>query len=149
MTKHKEKSKLIKCYHVNTDTEYLGSDEAKKEAVEKEYAFYKKEEPKQECDKCFGTGEDQINDIGYKKCNNCNGKGEIPKQETLEEAATNYTIDFTTMSAFKLGAKWQAERMYSEEDMINFHKWAYQKNRLEECDKTTKELLKEWFKKYK
>ena len=37
------------------------------------------------------------------------------------------------------------ERMYSEEeDMINFHKWAYQKNRIEESDKTTKELLKEW-----
>jgi hypothetical protein len=35
-----------KCYHVNTYTEYLGSDEAKKEAVEKGYAFYKKEETK-------------------------------------------------------------------------------------------------------
>jgi hypothetical protein len=32
------------------------------------------------------------------------------KQETLEEAATNYTIDFATMSAFKLGAKWQQEQ---------------------------------------
>ncbi len=42
---------------------------------------------------------------------------EEPKQETLEEAAENYTIDFATMSAFKLGAKWQSERSYSEEDM--------------------------------
>ena len=41
------------------------------------------------------------------------------KEETLEEAADNYTIDFATMSAFKLGAKWQAEIMYSEEDMRN------------------------------
>ena len=32
------------------------------------------------------------------------------KRETLEEAATNYTIDFATMSAFKLGAKWQQEQ---------------------------------------
>jgi len=39
--------------------------------------------------------------------------------------------------------------MYSEEDMINFHKWAYQKNRIEECDKTTKGLLKEWFEQFK
>ena len=41
-------------------------------------------------------------------------------KETLEEAATNYTIDFATMSAFKLGAKWQQEQdknKYSEEDM--------------------------------
>jgi arsenate reductase-like glutaredoxin family protein len=45
---------------------------------------------------------------------------EEPKQETLEEAATNYTIDFATMSAFKLGAKWQQEQdknKFSEEDI--------------------------------
>jgi len=40
------------------------------------------------------------------------------KQETLEEAAENYTIDFATMSAFKLGAKWQQERSYSEEEVL-------------------------------
>jgi alpha-L-fucosidase len=39
------------------------------------------------------------------------------EQETLEEAAENYTIDFATMSAFKLGAQWQQERMYSEEEV--------------------------------
>jgi hypothetical protein len=55
----------------------------------------------------------------------------------------------TFLEGLELGAKWQAERMYSEEDMINFHKWAYQKNRIEESDKTTKELLKEWFEPYK
>lgn len=42
-----------------------------------------------------------------------------------------------------------AKRMYSEEDMIAFHKWAYFKNRFEESDKTTKELLSEWFEKFK
>jgi hypothetical protein len=44
------------------------------------------------------------------------------KRETLEEAATNYTIDFATMSAFKLGAKWQQEQdknKYSEEEVID------------------------------
>jgi hypothetical protein len=73
------------------------------------------------------------------------------KQETLEEAAKKQwgNIHRTGVLGFIEGAKWQAERMYSEEDMINFHKWAYQKNRIEESDKTTKELLKEWFEQFK
>jgi hypothetical protein len=51
--------------------------------------------------------------------------------KTLEEAAENYNDDFQIksgskvphiknqhiMNHFKAGAKWQAERMYSEEDM--------------------------------
>jgi NAD(P)H-dependent flavin oxidoreductase YrpB (nitropropane dioxygenase family) len=92
---------------------------------------------------------------------------EEPKQETLEEASirlvpnrtlktpfgTPYEITPTReRNTFKKGAKWQQEqdkKMYSEEDMINFHKWAYQKNRIEESDKTTKELLKEWFEQFK
>jgi hypothetical protein len=84
------------------------------------------------------------------------------KEETIEEAAErlfnnfqkeNPIISKKDIRPFKLGfikgTKWQSERMYSEEDMINFHKWAYQKNRIEESDKTTKELLKEWFEPYK
>jgi hypothetical protein len=43
----------------------------------------------------------------------------------------------------------QQEKMYSEEDMIAFHKWAYFKNRFEESDKTTKELLSEWVEQFK
>jgi len=50
---------------------------------------------------------------------------------------------------FKKGANWVANKMYSEEDMIKFHKWAYLKNRVEESDKTTKELLSEWFEQFK
>ena len=85
----------------------------------------------------------------------------MSKQETLEEAAMSYldrtyslSYERTTWQklhekTFAAGAKWQAERMYSEEDMINFHKWAYQKNRIEESDKTTKELLNEWFEQFK
>ena len=40
----------------------------------------------------------------------CECESEEPKQETLDEAAESYTIDFATWSAFKLGAKWQSER---------------------------------------
>jgi hypothetical protein len=43
------------------------------------------------------------------------------KQETLEEAANNWiknTSEFLSVkNGFIEGAKWQAERMYSEEDM--------------------------------
>jgi len=50
------------------------------------------------------------------------------KQETLEEAADNFANDCTLVSdtasheAFIAGAKWQAERMYSEEDVQNLIK---------------------------
>jgi hypothetical protein len=46
------------------------------------------------------------------------------KQETLEQAADRLVYDsteenkgFPQIKAFILGAKWQAERMHSEEDM--------------------------------
>lgn len=58
------------------------------------------------------------------------------KQETLEEAAERLyptTIDSYTDNGldlsegerfiFKAGAEWQAERMYTEEDMIEFSEW--------------------------
>jgi len=49
---------------------------------------------------------------------------EEPKQETLEEAALRYNplkkLDGEFIrQAFKEGAKWQAERMYSEEELKN------------------------------
>ncbi len=49
-------------------------------------------------------------------------------QETLEEASWRYNpvkkLDGEFIrQAFKEGAKWQAERMYSEEDMIAFAEW--------------------------
>jgi len=44
--------------------------------------------------------------------------------ETLEEAAENMWLDpiqnLTSKMSFIQGAKWQQERSYSEEDMINF-----------------------------
>jgi len=50
---------------------------------------------------------------------------EIVKQETLEEVAEKriptstsiWDLTETRRSDFKAGAKWQAKRMYSEEDM--------------------------------
>ena len=48
------------------------------------------------------------------------------KQETLEEAAENYvrnesdvTLKLISKYSFKDGTKWQAERMYSEEEVFN------------------------------
>jgi hypothetical protein len=50
----------------------------------------------------------------------CNPKEE-PKQETLEEAAESYAKPFENrfwvVATFKEGAKWQQERMYSEEEV--------------------------------
>jgi len=46
----------------------------------------------------------------------------MSKQETLEEAAARYTCGWgenDDEKAFIAGAKWQAERMYSEKDMRN------------------------------
>jgi hypothetical protein len=45
------------------------------------------------------------------------------EQETLEEAADNWVgkpIIGTRRESFIAGAKWQAERMYSEEDMNKY-----------------------------
>ena len=53
-----------------------------------------------------------------------------PKQETLEEVAAKHfnkevfvegvTIQYALQEAFITGAKYQAERMYSEEDMTEY-----------------------------
>lgn len=56
----------------------------------------------------------------------------VKSKETLEEAAENYTKDGTkhymektnVQLGFIEGAKWQQERMYSEEDMIAFGNFA-------------------------
>jgi hypothetical protein len=57
--------------------------------------------------------------VGMVGCGKCGGK-EL-KKETLEEGYERVydSIDYTEFdfTSFKLGAKWQAERMYSEEDL--------------------------------
>ena len=73
----------------------------------------KKEEPKQVCENC---------NIEISKYGCACGKQEEPKQETIEEAAENYIKEldvqhYISQEDFILGAKWQSERMYSEEEV--------------------------------
>jgi hypothetical protein len=62
---------------------------------------------------------------------------EEPKQETLEEAADSYSSNpifrmgtprQDIKRGFELGAKWQSERMYNEEDMKQFAEWLIKVN---------------------
>jgi hypothetical protein len=78
-----------------------------------------KEKLKENC--C--TPEGQIK--RYIDCKGCDRK---PKQETLEEAAVNRTNKIYDLGdnfksgicqGFIEGAKWQAERMYSEQEVLN------------------------------
>jgi hypothetical protein len=72
-------------------------------------------------------------------------------KETLEEAAervaklkygdTIYGLE--RVNAFKEGAKWQAERSYSEEDLINAYRWGTHVNH------GTKEHFNEYLKQFK
>jgi len=92
---------------------------------------------------------------------------EEPKQETLEEAFDRIynSIDFTEFdfASFKLGAKWQQERMYSEEDMISFAEFVttytdknrnvhgqmlHAKSRYDSAERTI-DLLNIWFEQFK
>ena len=75
---------------------------------------------------------------------------ECYKQETLEEAAENYVKDesnrtyrFISKASFQDGAKWQQERMYSEEDLRNAYRWGTTVNH------GTKEHFNEWFEQFK
>lgn len=74
---------------------------------------------------------------------------EEPKQETLEEAAERL-IKLNRQDAFYEGAKWQAERMYNEEDIIEFAEWIINQDwdetelNFPNNSKSTKELLQLW-----
>jgi hypothetical protein len=98
----------------------------------------------------------------------------MKNKETLEDASWKYNplkkLDGEFLRhAFKEGAKWQAERMYSEEDMINFAKYILSKkvtiarSPLDvsiylpkefqllsgKLEHDGKKLLKEWFEQFK
>ena len=67
----------------------------------------------------------------------------------LEEAAEQF--EYTDgIYGFKQGAKFQAERMYSEEDMVEFSKWRviYEENNPNNV-KHSKTLLQMWFEQFK
>jgi hypothetical protein len=80
-----------------------------------------KEEPKQEnrIDTCYNFNKE----IGCVQAE-CRCEQEEPKQETLEEFIESYvnridrSEDGLVEKCLEDGAKWQAERMYSEEEVI-------------------------------
>ena len=73
------------------------------------------------------------------------------KKETLEEAAESYVKNFapSVKSARKIGfidgAKYQAERMYSEEDMQEYAEFCIR------CNQNTLPCItaKDWFEQFK
>ena len=76
----------------------------------------------------------------------------MENKETLEEAAEKYAktaegIDIPYQNGlyygFVEGAKWQAERMYSEDDLRNAYRWGTTVNH------GTKEHFNEWFEQFK
>ena len=89
-------------------------------------------------------------------------------KETLEEAAQkrfpiNYNLSIlervglnsAANMGFIEGAKWQAEKMYSEDDMIMFadffhnYKELLKKEKWEILELSKKDILKKWFEKFK
>jgi hypothetical protein len=81
-----------------------------------------------------------------------------PKQETLEEAAENYGNSIgnkngTAQFDFIRGAKWQQERMYSEEEVRNlFRNYQYDSAQfaaIMEGDTDGKPTPTGWFEKFK
>ena len=79
---------------------------------------------------------------------------EEPKQETLEEAAFNFTagkpvkevysrMDF--VKGAKFGAKWQADRMYSEEEVLELI-WKYETRKTSMVGYGN---VKKWFEQFK
>jgi hypothetical protein len=90
----------------------------------------------------------------YKIYKSISDKIEEPKKEILEEAAENHINKFYTTYAFKKvleslfidGAKWQAERMYSESDKIM--KFLNTEKELKLSDAKTIERIKWYFETY-
>jgi hypothetical protein len=89
---------------------------------------------------------------------------EEPKQETLEEAANKYVEDFDlsfydTVEAIPVkelgkkdfieGAKWQAKRMYSEEEVIAFTQTMIQQYKFGNTNIEQLDLLKESLEQFK
>lgn len=88
-----------------------------------------------------------------------------PEKETLEEAAEKWVFETNSnkwsnnddtagdnYGSFKEGAKWQAERMYSEEDLVSLLEFNYKKetNQMGTLRKDySKKLIKEWFEQFK
>jgi hypothetical protein len=92
--------------------------------------------------------------IGY----DFNYKIIIPKKkkkmkETLEKAAERYSANELSKLGFINGAKWQAERMYSEEELLSAFNAGYDLNTFEQLEIPNEEReylsFKDWFKQFK
>jgi hypothetical protein len=122
--------KIDTCYNFNKEIGCVQTD-----------CRCEKEEPKQE--NCC-TPSNQIK--RYKDCIGCDRK---PKQETeLEEAAENYSNNKLSKLGFISGAKWQAGKSYSDEEVIKLL------NKREDCINQTSSIFeyttaKEWFEQFK
>ena len=71
-------------------------------------------------------------------------------KETLEEAADNWVrkpVIGTRRESFIEGAKWQAERMYSEEDMLGFAEYCL--NNVDAFNTPKDGLFTKWFEQFK
>jgi hypothetical protein len=89
----------------------------------------------------------------YVDCKGCDKK---PNQETLEEAAEKYakrssSAVFQELHAedFIAGAKWQAERMYSEEDLREAFKQSRQCKIFEKDMPPIHNEFEDWFEQFK
>ena len=67
------------------------------------------------------------------------------KQKTLEEAALDYSGYEEHRMDFIEGAKWQAERMYTEEDMQEYAEFCIRCNQ----NGLPCIIAKDWFKQFK
>jgi len=111
------------------------------------------EKPKQRLEKYSERFDNKDNEIVEGVFNPENwGKRLVkePKQETLEEAAKRYTKEEIGLGfypdieiAFEKGAKWQQERMYSEEEVIAFGEFIF-KHTLLTHSKGVKNLLEQF-----
>jgi hypothetical protein len=68
----------------------------------------------------------------------------MKNKETLEEAADKFSKELSQVVAFYEGARWQAERMYSEEDLDAFRKFMIQEQNF---SKSCLDVFVEQFKK--
>ena len=80
------------------------------------------------------------------------------KQETIEEAAENYSkitlnksglMSDKQVNAFIAGAKWQTERSYSEEDLREAFKQSRQCKIFEKDMPPVYETFEDWFEQFK
>ena len=89
-----------------------------------------------------------LQDGQIKRYVDCIGCDKKPKQETLEEAAKEYDRESTRWGAKNIfidGAKWQEERMYSEEEVLKI----LYKSHNTESTSIIANTLKKWFEQFK